>query len=100
MSGMSDETTQDEAQTDDGSTTIKVSQEELNLASAQENQAYLEGQLGWLQNRVGILRIQVNRLTLEGAQKDMLIESLQTELTESKKKKPAQRQAQTRRRTS
>lgn len=74
-------------------TTIKVSPAEIDLANAQENQAYLQGQLEWLQNRVALLRIQLNRSTEEAAQQRLLAESLQAEVTRLKqkptRKKPA-----------
>ena len=40
-----------------------ITQEEIDLAAAQENNDYLQAQLAYLQNRVGQLRIEVNRLT-------------------------------------
>jgi hypothetical protein len=40
----------------------EVTQAEIDLAAAQENQAFQHEQMGYLQNRVALLRVQVNRL--------------------------------------
>lgn len=41
------------------------SQEEIDLAISQENNEYLQAQLGFLQQRVATLRVRVNRLERE-----------------------------------
>ena len=44
------------------------SQDEIDLATAQENAEFQRAQLQYLQNRVATLRIEVNRLDQENAQ--------------------------------
>lgn len=43
----------------------EVSQEELDLAAAQENEPFKEAQMGYLQQRVALLRVENNRLRKE-----------------------------------
>lgn len=86
MMAMSDETTQQSEER----TGPSVSQEELDLAAGQENDAYMNGQLEYLQNRVTMLRVEANRLGVENQALRQLANGQQAEI-EKLKKKPAAR---------
>lgn len=45
-----------------------IDQQEAELAAAQENAEYQQAQTQYLLNRVGVLRVQINRLEQENAE--------------------------------